>query len=114
MKELLQITLCAVLLDLLLGDPRWLPHPVVAIGRLIGALERGLRRLIANERGAGVLLLLLTVGITCGAAALLLAAAQAVHFVAQRAHLAFEPASVAPPFALAQPGGEAADQHAED
>ena len=26
-------------LDLFLGDPRWLPHPVVGIGRLISALE---------------------------------------------------------------------------
>ncbi|HEY6008249.1 MAG TPA: adenosylcobinamide-phosphate synthase CbiB [Geobacteraceae bacterium] len=78
-SDAVTLILCAVLLDLLVGDPRWLPHPVVAIGRLIGALERGLRRLIANERGAGMFLLLLTVGITCGAAALLLAAAQAVH-----------------------------------
>ncbi|MFQ3788404.1 adenosylcobinamide-phosphate synthase CbiB [Halomonas sp. A29] len=30
----------AILLDLVLGDPRWLPHPVVAMGRLIAALER--------------------------------------------------------------------------
>ncbi|MGR2737779.1 adenosylcobinamide-phosphate synthase CbiB [Billgrantia sp. Q4P2] len=30
----------AILLDLVLGDPRWLPHPVVAMGRLIGILER--------------------------------------------------------------------------
>ncbi|KAA0014168.1 cobalamin biosynthesis protein CobD [Billgrantia pellis] len=29
----------AILLDLLIGDPHWLPHPVVAMGRLIGALE---------------------------------------------------------------------------
>jgi adenosylcobinamide-phosphate synthase len=27
-------------LDLLLGDPLWLPHPVIAIGKLIGALEK--------------------------------------------------------------------------
>ena len=30
-------------LDLLLGDPRWLPHPVVYMGKLISALEKGLR-----------------------------------------------------------------------
>ncbi|QOR39479.1 cobalamin biosynthesis protein CobD [Billgrantia diversa] len=30
----------AILLDLVFGDPRWLPHPVVAMGRLIDALER--------------------------------------------------------------------------
>src|SRR5215831_8012019 len=31
-----------VLLDLLLGDPRWLPHPIRGIGLLISALERAL------------------------------------------------------------------------
>jgi len=31
------------LLDLLLGDPRWLPHPVRGIGLLIQTLERVLR-----------------------------------------------------------------------
>ena len=29
----------AVLLDLLFGDPFWLPHPVVIIGKLIDKLE---------------------------------------------------------------------------
>ncbi|MGA2617063.1 MAG: adenosylcobinamide-phosphate synthase CbiB [Thermoguttaceae bacterium] len=36
--------LCAVALDLALGDPRWLPHPVRGIGRLTGCLERLGRR----------------------------------------------------------------------
>ncbi|AJE02432.1 adenosylcobinamide-phosphate synthase CbiB [Geobacter pickeringii] len=60
--------LVAVALDLLLGDPRWLPHPVVQIGRLIAALEGLLRRLVPNERLGGVLLLVLTVGATFGTA----------------------------------------------
>ncbi len=51
----------ALLLDLCLGDPRWLPHPVVMIGRLITRLERLLRSCMTNERMAGVLLLILTV-----------------------------------------------------
>jgi len=54
----------ALLLDLTLGDPRWLPHPVVMIGRLINALEKLLRKTMRNERLAGVLLLLLTVSCT--------------------------------------------------
>ncbi|MCE8039480.1 adenosylcobinamide-phosphate synthase CbiB [Halomonas sp. MCCC 1A11062] len=37
---LLALLLGAIALDLLIGDPRWLPHPVVAMGRLIEALER--------------------------------------------------------------------------
>ena len=31
-------------LDLLLGDPAWMPHPVVWMGRAISALEKPLRR----------------------------------------------------------------------
>ena len=68
----LYILIFAVLLDLLLGDPRWLPHPVVGIGRLIGALERLLRRAVRNELLGGRLLLVVTVGATCVIAFLLL------------------------------------------
>lgn len=37
---LLVLLLGAIALDLLIGDPRWLPHPVVAMGRMIEILER--------------------------------------------------------------------------
>ncbi|MCE8013111.1 adenosylcobinamide-phosphate synthase CbiB [Billgrantia desiderata] len=37
---LLALLLGAIALDLLIGDPPWLPHPVVAMGRLIEVLER--------------------------------------------------------------------------
>jgi len=33
----------AFLFDLTLGDPRWLPHPVVAMGKVTASLERMLR-----------------------------------------------------------------------
>lgn len=56
----------ALVLDLVIGDPRWLPHPVVAIGRLITVLEHGLRRTWLNERVAGVLLLVFVVTCTAG------------------------------------------------
>ena len=39
------------LLDALFGDPRWAPHPIVAIGKLIAALTRGLRRLLPKTPG---------------------------------------------------------------
>jgi adenosylcobinamide-phosphate synthase len=52
----------AIALDLTLGDPRWLPHPVVFIGSLISSLEVLLRKLFRNEKGAGVFLLILTSG----------------------------------------------------
>jgi len=38
------LLLLAYLVDLLVGDPRWLPHPVVIIGKFITRLERLLRR----------------------------------------------------------------------
>lgn len=50
----------AFLLDLLMGDPLWLPHPVVLMGRLITWLERCLRSIFprtrAGERRAGMVL----------------------------------------------------------
>ena len=56
----MEILLAAVggfLLDLLLGDPAWMPHPVIVMGRCITALEKRLRRLFpqtpAGERWAG-------------------------------------------------------------
>lgn len=69
-----QLILLALLLDLAVGDPHWLPHPVVAIGRLIHFLDLGLRRHWLNERLAGVLLLLLVVTASAGTAWLLLQA----------------------------------------
>ncbi len=84
-----QMLLGAVILDLLLGDPRWLPHPVVFIGRLIGRLESVLRRMVCNERLAGLLLLVLTVGISSGAAYLLLRSAALVHPLAEDALVIF-------------------------
>ncbi|WP_224959972.1 adenosylcobinamide-phosphate synthase CbiB [Geomonas subterranea] len=69
------IVICAVLLDLVLGDPRALPHPVVGIGELISALEGPLRRRIPNLRVAGVVLLIVTVGVCYALAASLIYAA---------------------------------------
>lgn len=40
------LLLAAYGLDRILGDPRWLPHPVVGMGKAISAVERALRRLI--------------------------------------------------------------------
>ena len=73
-----QVIIAAVILDILIGDPRWFPHPVVYMGRLIGVLEKALRRLVRNERLGGVLLLVMTVSITCGVALAILKGAYAV------------------------------------
>ena len=82
MRADLLIIPAAVLLDWLIGDPRWLPHPVVFIGRLIAFLEKQLRKLFRSELAGGALLLVLTVAITAGAAALLLKLAYTVSPVA--------------------------------
>ena len=64
--------LLALLLDLAVGDPHWLPHPVVAIGHLIHRLDRGLRCNRLNLRLAGILLLLLVVICSAGTTWILL------------------------------------------
>ena len=35
------------ILDLIFGDPHWLPHPICLIGNMIGFIERNLRKLLA-------------------------------------------------------------------
>jgi adenosylcobinamide-phosphate synthase len=52
-------------LDQILGDPRWLPHPVRWIGRLISLEENWLRKWLP-ERLGGVLLLILVTGLVGG------------------------------------------------
>lgn len=54
----------AFVVDLVLGDPRWLPHPVVGIGRLIHGLETLLYDRIRSRRLGGLLLTVLTLLIT--------------------------------------------------
>ena len=55
---------CGFVLDLLLGDPRWLYHPVRLIGRLITFLENRLRARGGNLFLSGILLTFLTVSLT--------------------------------------------------
>jgi adenosylcobinamide-phosphate synthase len=70
--------LAAFGIDLLLGDPRWLPHPVKFIGRLAASLESPLRRAIPNPRVAGILAVLTVLAAAGGTALLLIAAAARV------------------------------------
>ncbi|MDF2504065.1 adenosylcobinamide-phosphate synthase CbiB [Clostridium sp.] len=39
----------AVILDFVLGDPRWLPHPIIYIGKLISLLEKNARKLAKSQ-----------------------------------------------------------------
>jgi adenosylcobinamide-phosphate synthase len=65
--------------DLLLGDPRRLPHPVVGIGRLIAGLEDRLYDRLQSRRRAGVLLVVLTLLLAGALAWGLLALASWLH-----------------------------------
>jgi len=56
--------LAAILLDLLLGDPRWLPHPVKLMGRYAAFLENPLRKSFRSPHMAGVLAVLLVLTVT--------------------------------------------------
>lgn len=71
--------LCAFGLDLLLGDPRWLPHPVRLIGYFAQALESPLRRAIRNPRTAGIAAALTVIGVTAAASWTLLRVAAWAH-----------------------------------
>jgi adenosylcobinamide-phosphate synthase len=55
---------CALVLDLLLGDPRWFPHPVRLIGRGAMALEAPLRKLFRNPKCAGIATALVVIATT--------------------------------------------------
>lgn len=64
----------ALLLDLLLGDPRALPHPVQGIGWLCSRCEGITRSRIADERRAGTVAFILVFSCTLALPALLLVA----------------------------------------
>ena len=61
------------LLDLLIGDPRWLYHPVCLIGNLITLLEKGIRKIFPKtEKGElfggfleVILVCLISLGVPC-------------------------------------------------
>jgi adenosylcobinamide-phosphate synthase len=58
------LILVAIILDQLMGDPRWLPHPVKIIGNLCTWLETWSRRKITAPRDAGVITVFSVVCIT--------------------------------------------------
>lgn len=74
--------LAAMALDLLIGDPRWLPHPVRAIGRLATGLEGPVRRLVGRPRLAGTIVAVLVVGVSAALTWLVVAVCADLHPVA--------------------------------
>lgn len=76
------IFISAVMLDLLIGDPRVKWHPVILIGNLIAMLDKTLRtRFTAPlaQRLAGALLVIIVITICYSAAAMLLKIAYQMH-----------------------------------
>lgn len=77
-----ELLAAGIALDLVLGDPRWYPHPVIGIGRLITVLERWARRIGWDGYGGGLLLCLITVATTVNVGwALLLLCRQLHHWL---------------------------------
>ncbi len=82
----MNIVICVLggfILDLILGDPRWLPHPIRFIGGLISTTERLLRRIFKGSDRAelvgGVFLTIIVVALTFGVAYGILLLAGRVH-----------------------------------
>ncbi|MEK3882272.1 adenosylcobinamide-phosphate synthase CbiB [Paenibacillus sp. PL2-23] len=83
--ELLWLAAAAIVMDLLVGDPKWPTHPVILVGRLVKWLER---RLMPQDRGLrspmalrlrGVLLTFLTVTASTATMWVIVSGADAVH-----------------------------------
>ena len=67
------------LLDFLLGDPYWLPHPIRAIGSLIGWLEHKWNHPEEKNYWKGTVMVLLVLAVTGSVTFLLWAGAYRVH-----------------------------------
>ena len=63
-------------LDLIVGDPHWMPHPIVFIGKLIDVTEKGMRKLfpktVRGENLAGAAIWLIVVTVSAGIPLLIL------------------------------------------
>lgn len=73
---------CAYAMDVIAGDPEWLPHPVRAIGRMISAgeaLAAPGRHSPARDLVQGAVVTVLVVAVTATAAVLVLRATRELH-----------------------------------
>lgn len=70
-QEMLLIAAAAILIDWVVGDPKWPTHPVIWMGRFISAMERFLGRERCQDKPVagrlmGALLALSTIGLSFG------------------------------------------------
>lgn len=75
------VIVCAYVLDMIVGDPAWFPHPVRGIGWLIATGEPILRKRVANEKYAGAILAVSVVVGVWGVVAVAIALASVVHWM---------------------------------
>ncbi|WP_025681124.1 adenosylcobinamide-phosphate synthase CbiB [Paenibacillus massiliensis] len=76
------IVAAAYVLDRLIGDPRWIPHPVIGMGKAITLLEKGIRSRWQSPQAlkrAGLLLPLCIAGGAYGITWLLIAGLAILH-----------------------------------
>ena len=63
-------------LDLIVGDPHWMPHPIVFIGKLIDVTEKAMRKIfpktVLGENFAGAAVWLIVVAVSTGLPLLIL------------------------------------------
>lgn len=71
--------ICGFVLDMMIGDPYWLPHPIRAVGRLISRLEK-LARSGGDLAVNGVLLAVTVISVSIFAALAVLAIGYFVNF----------------------------------
>ncbi|MGE4283640.1 MAG: adenosylcobinamide-phosphate synthase CbiB [Clostridia bacterium] len=88
MKLFLIYSICiAYIIDLFIGDPYWLPHPICAIGNLISKTEKLLRSMVGKrkkfnkeilEKSAGVILVIIVLMSVSGVVSILLFSANKI------------------------------------
>ncbi len=69
----------ALVLDALVGDPPWLPHPIRWMGRAIQVGEPRFRRLVRNEFRSGSMFAFVLIAATWAASLLLVRTAYSLH-----------------------------------
>nr|MBF0222541.1 cobalamin biosynthesis protein CobD [Desulfobulbaceae bacterium] len=79
----IELLVCiAFVVDLLCGDPRWLPHPIRLIGYVAEKAELVSRKHIKSESWAGFITVLLVLGFSGGGALLVVELGKALHPIA--------------------------------
>lgn len=77
------IITAAILLDLIIGDPKWLPHPVIGFGKLIAFMDKKLNHgSRQRKKWCGLLLTFIVVGVVFLSSAIALLLMYQIHMYA--------------------------------